>query len=208
MSDRLGKLFRNYWVLSVFCIVLGAALIADPHFFTRSISWLIGGLFAAYGVVYLIKYFINSAENNFGSDLVKGVILIAIGVFIIVRWEFIPNVIAISMGFYMLISSVVSLQNNLRIKSAGYDGWQGGVVFSLITLAAGGVLIFNPLMSISFAMTLLGIALAVSGTANIISCFRAARKLNKIRRAVEKGEIAVYKGSRRNSSDNDDYIDI
>ena len=112
------------------------------------------------------------------------------------------------MGFYMLISSVVSLQNNLRIKSAGYDGWQGGVVFSLITLAAGGVLIFNPLMSISFAMTMLGIALAVSGTANIISCFRAARKLNKIRRAVEKGEIAVYKGSRRNSSDNDDYIDI
>ena len=107
MSDRLGKLFRNYWVLSVFCIVLGAALIADPHFFTRSISWLIGGLFAAYGVVYLIKYFINSAENNFGSDLVKGVILIAIGVFIIVRWEFIPNVIAISMGFYMLICIVI-----------------------------------------------------------------------------------------------------
>ena len=206
MFQRLSKLFRNYWILSVFCMVLGAALIADPHFFTKSISWVIGGLFAAYGIVFLIKYFINSAQENFGADLVKGVILIAIGVFIIVRWEFIPNVIAIFTGFYMLISSVISLQSNLRVKKAGIDGWQTGALFSALTLAAGCVLIFNPLMGVSFAMTVLGVALLVSGIANVISCFGASRRLNKIMKSGKSGEIVVYGENRR--SNDDDFIDI
>ncbi|MBR2304926.1 MAG: DUF308 domain-containing protein [Ruminococcus sp.] len=205
MFQRLSKLFRNYWILSVFCIVLGAALIVDPHFFTKSISWVIGGLFAAYGIVYLVKYFINSAQDSFGADLVKGVILIAIGVFIIVRWEFIPNVIAIFTGFYMLISSVISLQSNLRVKKAGMDGWQTATLFSVLTLAAGCVLIFNPLMGVSFAMTVLGAALLISGIANLISCFSVSRKLGHLKKSAKSGELAVYRGG---NSDDDDYIDI
>jgi uncharacterized membrane protein HdeD (DUF308 family) len=208
MTDLLTRLFKNYWILSVFCIVLGLALIVDPEFFSQSISWVVGGLFAAYGVVYLIKYFIDSGENNFGFDLVRGIVLVAIGVFLIVRREFIPNVIAIVTGFYMLVSSIVSLQNNLRVKKAGFDGWQAGVVFSLITLAGGCVLIFNPLMGQKIAMTLLGAALLVTGISNTAGCFRASRKLKKIRKMAGSGELVRYEGSRRSGSGKDDYIDI
>ncbi len=208
MGGFISKIFRNYWVLSVFCIVMGLALIIDPEFFSQSISWVVGGLFSAYGVVYLVKYFLSADEENFGFDLVRGIILIAIGVFLIVRREFIPNVIAIVTGFYMLVSSVVSLQSNLKVRRAGVDGWQLGVFLSLVTLLGGGVLLFNPLMGRKIVMTVLGIALFVTGISNTVSCFRATRKLNKLRRAAESRELAIYEGSRRNRRDNDDFIDV
>ena len=61
--EYIKKVFRNYWVLSVFCVVLGIALIINPQFFTNAIGYVVGGLFAGYGVIELIKYFAKANEN-------------------------------------------------------------------------------------------------------------------------------------------------
>ena len=51
--EYIKKVFRSYWVLSIFCVVLGIALIIDPNFFTDAIGYVIGGLFTAFGAVEL-----------------------------------------------------------------------------------------------------------------------------------------------------------
>ena len=50
------SLFKNFWILSVFCIVLGIALILDPGFFSDTIGYIIAGLLVCYGAVMLIIY--------------------------------------------------------------------------------------------------------------------------------------------------------
>ena len=73
--EYLKKLFRNYWVLSIFCIVLGIALIIKPGFFTDAICYVIGGLFAAFGAADLIRYFAKDrADAAYSSGLVRGII--------------------------------------------------------------------------------------------------------------------------------------
>lgn len=197
--EYLKKLFRNYWVLSIFCIVLGIALIIKPGFFTDAICYVIGGLFTAFGAVDLIRYFAKGREDAaYSSGLVRGIILAAIGIFIIARPDFIPKVIAIFCGLYMLISGIVNIQDSLNLRRAGVLQWKTSLVPAVITTAVGVVLLFNPLLLGDAAMIVLGIALLISGITNLFGCTSAMSKMKKVDKLVKK-ELKHKK---------DDFIDI
>lgn len=197
--DFIKKLFKNYWILSLFCIVLGIALIADPGFFTKAIGYAIGGLIAAYGVVELIKYFAKGGENReYSFCLVRGILLCAIGAFIVIKPDFIPKVIAIFCGFYMLISGIVNIQDSLNLRRANVDNWAVSCIPAVITTVVGIILLFDPMIGADAAMIVMGAALLISGITNIFGCFTATRKLKKVSKLIKSGR----------KSDNDDYIDI
>ena len=199
--DYIKKVFRSYWVLSVFCIVLGVALIIDPNFFTDAIGYVIGGLFTAFGAVELVKYFVLSKDNpDYSSGLVRGILLAAVGIFIIVRPDFIPKVIAIVCGLYMLISGIVNIQDSLNLRRAGVESWNVSCISAGVTTAVGILLLFDPLILGETAMIVLGIALLISGVTNIFGCFTAGSKLKKVKKLMKQ----EYK----DRPDKDHYIDI
>lgn len=202
--DYLKKVFRNYWVLSVFCIVLGIALIINPGFFTKAIGYVVGGLFAGYGVIELIKYFAKANEMpEYSTCLVRGIILCATGVFIIVKPDFIPKVIAIVCGLYMLISGIVNIQDSINLKRADVYDWKKYCIPAVITTLLGIVLLFNPLIVSDIAMMVLGIALLASGLFNVAGCFGLHGKMKKLNNIVKSsGRNKPY------SNDEDKYIDI
>jgi len=197
--EYIKKMFRNYWVLSVFCVVLGIALIVNPHFFTNAIGYTVGGLLTAYGVVELIRYFVKTKESPmYATGLVLGVILCAAGIFIIVRPDFIPKIIAIIFGLYMLISGICNLQDALNLRRQGLENWRVSGIPAVITTVVGIVLVINPLFLTDAALIILGICLLVSGLSNIIGCFSAGRNLKKLNSIVKKN----------NRRDRDEFIDI
>ena len=200
------NIFKNFWILSVFCIVLGIALIADPGFFTKTIGYIIAGLLACYGVVMLIIYFTKSSTEGFfdnGPKLVGGLLLCAAGIFVFIQPDIISKVVAIVTGMYMLINAIVNLQGTLKMRKAGYPDWKTTGVPALITLGIGILLVLNPMMSFSFAMTLLGICLFVSGLINLIDCAMISHRLTKISKS-DSTALAVRDGK----SDSTDIIDI
>lgn len=201
MLEYIKKAFRNYWILSVFCVVLGTALIIDPHFFTNAIGYVVGGLLVGYGVVELVKYFTKTKENPlYATGLVIGITLCAAGIFIIARPDFIPKVIAVIFGLYMLISGICNLQDAINIRRAGLDSWKVSGIPAIITTVVGLVLLFDPLAPVNAALTLLGIALLVSGLSNIIGCFSAGRELRKISKSIKR--------SGRRKGEETEFIDI
>ncbi|MBQ8108118.1 MAG: DUF308 domain-containing protein [Ruminococcus sp.] len=202
--EILKKLFRNYWVLSVFCIVLGIALIADPQFFTNALGYVVGGLFTGYGVVELVKYFAKTRENIlYATGLVAGVILCGTGVFIIARPDFIPKIIAIILGLYMLISGIVNLQDGLNLKRMGYPTWVRSVVPAAVTIALGILLLVNPLMLTDAALTILGICLLISGISNIFGWLQAGMSMKKMKKAANQ-----LIGKKGRNDDRQQFIDI
>lgn len=199
--EFIKKMFRSYWVLSLFCVVLGVALIVDPGFFTKAICYVIGGLFLVFGAEELVRYFLKGKENPvYSSCLVRGIILAAIGVFIIARPNFIPSVIAIVFGIYMLISGIVNIQDSLNLKRAGVVEWKVSCIPAVITTAVGVVLLFNPLMLTDAAMMILGIALLISGVSNLFGCFTAGSKLKQLNKMIKRDF--------KDRPDKDHYIDI
>jgi uncharacterized membrane protein HdeD (DUF308 family) len=204
--NTVKNIFKNFWILSVFCIVLGIALIADPGFFTKTIGYIIAGLLVCYGAVMLIIYFTKSSEGFFenGPKLVGGLLLCAAGVFVFIQPDIISKVVAIVCGMYMLINGIVNLQGTLKMRKAGFPDWKTTGVPALITLGVGILLVLNPMMSVSFAMTLLGICLFVAGLINLIDCSIIAHRLSKVSKDSDSTELAVRDGKNEST----DIIDI
>ena len=204
--NTVKNIFKNFWILSVFCIVLGIALIADPGFFTKTIGYIIAGLLVCYGAVMLIIYFTKSSEGFFenGPKLVGGLLLCAAGVFVFIQPDIISKVVAIVCGMYMLINGIVNLQGTLKMRKAGFSDWKTTGVPALITLGVGILLVLNPMMSVSFAMTLLGICLFVAGLINLIDCSIIAHRLSKVSKNSDSAELAVRDGK----DESTDIIDI
>lgn len=199
--EYIKKVFRSYWILSIFCVVLGIALIIDPNFFTAAIGYVIGGLFTAFGAVELIRYFaMGRDDQSYSSSLVRGIILAAIGIFIIIRPDFIPKVIAVVCGLYMLISGIVNIQDSLNLRRAGVESWNVSCISAAVTTLVGILLLFDPLILGETAMIVLGIALLVSGVTNIFGCFTAGSKLKKVNKLMKK--------EFKDRPDKDHYIDI
>ncbi|WP_124100830.1 DUF308 domain-containing protein [Ruminococcus sp. Marseille-P6503] len=193
----MKKLFKNYLLLSVVCIALGAALIADPGFFTKAISYTIGGIAIAAGAISFIQFFVKGEEKDEYASLVfRGIVLAAIGLFLIIKPDFIFKVIAFGCGFYMLFSGIVSIADAFDVKRAGQD-WIFPMILASVTAALGLVILINPLAPVNAAITIMGIALIASGIANLISCFSV--------RSKAKG---IEKQLRKTDKNKNDYIDV
>lgn len=199
--ESLKKALKNYWVLSAFCVVMGGALIYDPNFFTKLVGMIVGGLIALYGVISLVRYFIKAKEdptNAFG--LVTGVISCAAGVFIMVRPDFIPKVIAVLFGCYMLISGIINVQEALYIKGRGDSNWLRGFLPALLTALVGILLLINPLVLANTTLRVLGVCLLISGIMNIGGSFSIGRSVFRRAKEAKQEEAAEVK--------EEDFVDI
>ena len=205
--QTVKNIFKNFWILSVFCIVLGIALVFDPGLFADTGGYFVAGLLCCYGAVMLSIYFSNSGTESFfdhGAKLVGGLLLCAAGIFVFIQPDIIAKVVAIVCGLYMLINGIVNLQGTLKMRKAGYPDWKTIGVPALITLGVGVLLVLNPMMSFGFALRLLGICLFVSGMINLINCAMISHRLSKISKNSESTELAL----RDKDSDSTDIIDI
>lgn len=204
------KVFGNYLLLSAVCIVLGAALIAKPEFFTHAISYTIGGLSIAAGVIEAIRFLLgrNSPKEENASDpgvffIVRGVILVAIGIFLILKPDFIAQVLALMFGLYMLISGAASLFDSMKIKKANEE-WQLPCLLASLTLLGGIVILFNPMLPNNIMFTVLGIVLLASGITNLIGSVIGKRKVEELLRLNGEEDD----GGKKSKKNKRDFIDI
>jgi len=166
--NKMKKVLGNFTVLSVFCIVMGIALIIRPDFFTRVVGLVVGGVITAMGAVALLRYFIRTkTDPNNASGLISGVILVLAGVFVMVRPDFIPKVIAFVFGAYMLISGITNIQGAFALKKNNSTRWTKAMVSAVLTTLAGLMLVINPILLADVTSRLMGVCLLISGMSNI-----------------------------------------
>jgi uncharacterized membrane protein HdeD (DUF308 family) len=164
----MKKVLGNFTVLSVFCIVMGIALIIRPDFFTRVVGLVVGGVITAMGAVALLRYFIRTkTDPNNASGLISGGILVLAGVFVMVRPDFIPKVIAFVFGAYMLISGITNIQGAFALKKNNSTRWIKAMVSAVLTTLAGLMLVINPILLADVTFRLMGVCLLISGMSNI-----------------------------------------
>jgi uncharacterized membrane protein HdeD (DUF308 family) len=166
--NKMKKILGNFTVLSLFCIVMGVALIIRPDLFTRVVGLIVGGIITTMGAVALMRYFIRTkTDPDNASGLVSGVILVISGVFVMVRPDFIPKVIAFVFGAYMLISGITNIQGSMNLKKNSNTRWTKAMVSAVLTALAGLLLVINPIIAVDFAFRLMGVCLLISGLSNI-----------------------------------------
>ena len=188
MESLMKKFFRSSLITSIFLIVLGFLLIFQSDAIIYSISYVIGGILVAIGVLAIIK-FIQSTNNAQKSelDIVYGIVSVILGIIVIKNPTAIASIIPIILGISIIISSATKLQYAFELKANGNSLWKTTMVISIISTLCGIVLLFNPFKAISSFTKVVGIFIVIYSILDMISTFTIKRNVKMFQKSLEEG---------------------
>lgn len=184
MTVFLKGLKANYTVSAVLCMLFGLVLLIWPGTTTRIVCMLLGGVLLIYGGIQA-AICLMSRERSFFSQgmLILGIILAVIGLWILLRPEMIIMAVPVIVGVLIVIHGVHNVIQALDLQKENYDKWWLALLFGILTVAFGGMLVYNPFEAVEVAVRMIGISLIYDGASDmwILSrVFRVKRHREKI----------------------------
>lgn len=188
MEKLMKKFFRSSLITSLFLIALGLLLIFQTDAVIYSISYIIGGILIALGVVGIIK-FIQSTNNEQKAelDIVYGIISVILGIVVIKNPEAIASIIPAILGISIVISSATKLQYAFELKANGNNLWKTTMVISIISTLCGIVLLFNPFKALTSFTQVVGIFIVIYAVLDMISTFTIKRNVKIFQKTMQEG---------------------
>lgn len=177
-----GDLFKQYkWqniITAVIYILFGIVLAIFPNTAINTLGYMFGGVMIFAGAVKILLYMKeNNQENYYTNDLMIGIIIIGIGLFVVFKIKILLSIIPFLFGLVVLANGSMKLQNVINLKKAGYKNWRAMLIVALLGLALGVVLIFAPISSIKFLLRIVGICFIYSGVTDICILIAISKNL-------------------------------
>ncbi len=190
MDLLFKKFFASSILTSVVLLILGVLLIFQSKITIISISYLIGGVLVALGIVGIFK-FIRSVnnENKEELNLVYGVVTIILGILVITNPEAIASFLPIVIGISIIINSANKLQYALELKSRNNSLWKSTCIVSIISTVFGLLLLFNPFEGAQFIAKIVGTLIVIYSVLDIISTLSIRKNINVINKAIEENLV-------------------
>lgn len=111
MSSIINKLFKSSIISSIALIAFGILLILQSEATIITISYIIGGLLIALGVIAGLSFFKNIKDRSKNDlDIVYGIVCVILGVLVIQNPEAIASIIPFVLGLVIIINSATKLQ--------------------------------------------------------------------------------------------------
>lgn len=179
-------------VLSVLYFVLGLALLAAP---AASLPWIcaaFGVLIALTGARNLWRYSRNK-EKGFAAafTLLGGVVTLALGLFALLRPDFVEWVLPVVFGFFLLVDGGAREQSAWQLVRRKGQRWWVLMLLGFVTGIAGTLLIMQPFVSWPVdAIWLCGLLLILEGVLNAGCTVYTAMALRDLDKAAEAAETA------------------
>lgn len=188
MEKLMKKFFRSSLITSLFLIALGLLLIFQSDAVIYSISYVIGGILIALGVVAIIK-FIQGTNNEQKAelDIVYGIVSVILGIVVIKNPEAIASIIPAILGISIVISSATKLQYAFELRANGNNLWKTTMVISIISTLCGIVLLFNPFKALTSFTQVVGIFILVYAVLDMISTFTIKRNVKMFQDSIKEG---------------------
>ena len=168
MTDFLKGLKANYTVSAMLCIAFGLVLLVWPGTTTRIVCMLLGGVLLIYGAFQVVICLMNR-ERTFLSQgmLILGIVLSVIGLWILLRPDMIIMAVPVIVGVVILIHGVHNVIQAVELQRENYDKWWLALLLGILTVAFGGMLVFNPFAAVEMAVRMIGISLIYDGVSDM-----------------------------------------
>jgi uncharacterized membrane protein HdeD (DUF308 family) len=188
MKTLMNKIFKSSILGALALVVLGILLIFESEATIVTISYVIGGILVAIGVLALLKFYKEVKENDdTGMDLVYGIISIILGIVVISNPKAVASIIPIIMGLLIILNSGTKLQYSIELKKNNNNLWKSTMILSLISTLCGVLLIFNPFKGAAFLTRLIGFLILLYAILDIISTMAIKNTVKKIKTAINDG---------------------
>lgn len=189
MKDIINKIFKSSILGAISLVVLGILLIFESEATIVTISYAIGGILVAIGVLALLKFYKEVKDNDdddTGMDLVYGIISIVLGIVVISNPKAVASIIPIVMGLIIILNSGTKLQYSIELKRNNNNLWKSTMILSLISTLCGVLLIFNPFKGAAFLTKLIGFLILLYAVLDIISTITIKSTVKKIKTAINE----------------------
>ena len=190
MKEIINKIFKSSILGALSLVVLGILLIFESEATIVTISYVIGGILVAIGVLALLKFYKevkDNDDNDTGMDLVYGIISIVLGIVVISNPKAVASIIPIVMGLIIILNSGTKLQYSIELKRNNNNLWKSTMVLSLISTLCGVLLVFNPFKGAAFLTKLIGFLILLFAVLDIVSTITIKSTVKKIKTAINEG---------------------
>lgn len=175
---------NSFLFMSVIYIILGFLLLIWPGRFLTWGCYALGVVVLLYGMSRIIAYMANKDLVSYlNVDLVVGIIVAAIGLFLLLRPGVFISILPIVFGLFIIFNGIVKLQNAFDLKRLNYEKWWSIFIMSGISVLLGLFIIWNPFKAAAMTARIIGIVLIVegiSGFGTTIFSWRMVKKMKKL----------------------------
>ena len=186
MELILKKIKTNVIASALLCIALGIVLVVWPDMSVQIACMAIGAVLILNGISRLINFIFKRDGSLFSQmNLIMGIIITVIGVWIILQPAKVIAMIPILVGIIIIIHGVNNLQQAVSLCQSRYDKWWIALILGLLTVAFGILLICNPFEAVETLVMFIGLFLIYDGVSDIWIVSRVSRMGREIKQAVE-----------------------
>ena len=174
------KLLKDTHVITAICyIALGAVLFLYPALALNLVCSGIGIVVLVFGLMKLLSYFKTKTDGLAKQlDLVIGIILSVLGIFILVKPGLIAAMLPFAVGVYIFFDSVLNIRQALELKNVGFERWWSMLVVAVIMVVLGIIMICNPFKTAALTVRVIGAIFFCRGISNIITVWFTEKQVS------------------------------
>ncbi len=190
MKSKYRRIKGSWLVTSLMCILIGLVFVIWPEMVANAANYILGGIILIVGIIYLAMSF-WSKQRNFltGFGIIFSVVLIVIGVFMLLKPEFVLSLFPMIVGGIIIIHGIIDLKRSIELASLKYKLWWIALIIAVATIGLGVLLVFNPFSAVTLAFRIIGVILIVDGVSDFWIGFQVKRAMPNEEILAAKTEI-------------------
>lgn len=163
MEQFFKKIGWTSIITSLAFTVLGIIIAYNPNTTFQIISYILGAILIAYGILKVIEYFkVKGSYDLYNYELVYGIIACLLGIVVIVCSGMIEALLRILIGIWIVYSGAMRLGLAMKLQKLDTDNkiWVPVLLIALAMLICGLYIIAVPgtvIMTIGIIMVIYGI---------------------------------------------------
>lgn len=192
MERLLKKIKTNVVVSSALCVILGLVLVFRPGLSMRIVCTAVGVVLIVSGVMRMIDYFTAGDGSLYSqANLIFGIILAVVGVWIVMRPDKVMAIIPIIVGIVIAIHGLHNLQQALELWRDKYDRWWTALMLGVLTVGFGVLLICRPFAAVDTVVMLIGFFLIYDGLSNVWIVSRIYKNAKMMKQEMEAVDVEI-----------------
>lgn len=170
MKIEIKRIIWPSIISSLALLLFGILLIFYSAITLITISYVIGGILIALGVLAIFRFLRENKQDMFNQlNIVYGIVCILAGIFFIKQPKMIGSIIPFVFGISIVISSSLKIQQSLMLRKMNNRYFVGAFITSFLSFICGIILLFNPFKGAVVLTQVIGIFLALYAVFDIIN---------------------------------------
>ncbi len=197
MEEYIRKMSKCSLFVSILLLIPSIFMMVKPLDTVGALFLAFGIILIVDGLIHFITYFsIEDEYRYFSYELAQSILYIIAGFVIVNNVHAVTQSLAIIVGIWILIESVLKIQIAFNIRDVRNAHWVIMLLISFVSTILGAVLIIKPFESAEVLIQFTGAILMFTQLIEIYDDFYILRQVGDISKRVKKSHIKVVEKSK------------